>query len=172
MRARKVLTRFYLLEDKTHKKLGNVPRRDDDSKQKTLLTQKRSPGLKKSAPACSPKRKKCKNENISLSRVCSFCACLAWWARKESPTRSEIRSPFGKKNARALVSLQEKGAAFTKTEETAAEAAAGKAFIHPRRSPDRPLLNKRKKKRRQRERDRRIPVIREKSIKSSALGKG
>ena len=92
--------------------------------------------------------------------------------KRKLEKRDSITFRQKKTRARALVSLQEEGAAFTKTEETAAEAAAGKAFIHPRRSPDRPLLNKRKKKRRQRERDRRIPVIREKSIKSSALGKG
>jgi len=170
VRARKVLTRFYLLEDKTHKKLGNVPRRDDDSKQKTLLTQKRSPGLKKKCIGLFTKRKKCKNENISLV----FFLRVSGVGNKRKPEKRDSITfrQKKKKRARALVSLQEKGAAFTKTEETAAEAAAGKAFIHPRRSPDRPLLNKRKKKRRQRERDRRIPVIREKSIKSSALGKG
>ena len=170
MRARKVLTRFYLLEDKTHKKLGNVPRRDDVSKQKTLLTQKRSPGLKKKCIGLFTKRKKCKNENISLCSLCSFCA---WWANKRKPEKREIRSPFGKKkNARARLYHYKKKAQLSRRQrrQQQKQRRVKRLFIHDAVQTDR--FSIRGRRNRDRERDRRIPVIREKSIKSSALGKG
>lgn len=163
VRARKVLTRFYLLfmekmKIKHTKKLGNVPRRDDVSKQKIVADAKKIPRFKKSAPACSPQKKKVqKRKYLSLSLSCSFFVSgfkKGWAIIKESPTRSEIRSPFGKKNARARLYHYKKKAQLSRRQrrQQQKQRRVKRLFIHDAVQTDRFSIIGRRDRDRDRER--------------------
>jgi hypothetical protein len=145
-------------EDKTHKKLGNVPRRDDVSKQKIVADAKKIPRFKKSAPACSPQKKKVqKRKYLSLSLSCSFFVSgfkKGWAIIKESPTRSEIRSPFGKKNARARLYHYKKKAQLSRRQrrQQQKQRRVKRLFIHDAVQTDRFSIIGRRDRDRDRER--------------------
>jgi len=154
-RARKVLTRYLFLWFKSQKKpAGAVPQPTDD----------RRVEKKKGKKKQRKKRKKCKNESkisllfysyVSASRslapryVCRAIKTINQKKAREArfdhlrQKKKRARLYYYKKKAQLYILQSSVLCAFTRTEETAAAAAAaaGKAFIHPRRSPDRQLLN-------------------------------